>query len=212
MLIATKAIVLKTIPYGDTSVISRLFTEHEGKVSVLAKGAWRKKSTSGALLEPMNHLHLQYYYKSSRKIQILKDCGYSARYSNIRKHLDRTLLGLTIIEMLDKSTLEYNPLPVLYRLGWRIMQKLNEDSTNGQLVFAFFLYQLSLRLGFMPEINYCLKCKTELTVCVFDEMVGELICLECSPQGKLQIKTNNIAFLKKLKRRKVQLDIIYYVF
>ena len=198
MLIATNALVLKTIPYGDTSVISRLFTETEGKVSVLAKGAWRKKSTTGAVLEPMNHIYLQYYHKDSREIQILKDCGFSTKYTHIRNNLRRTLLGFSIVEILDKSTLDNNPFPILYRLGWRVLEKLNNNNNDVLLVFAFFLYQLSLRIGFMPEINQCRKCKSQLSSCIFDEQLGELICLECSPQGKLQLEEKNMAFLRQL--------------
>ena len=59
MIISTNAIVLKTIRYGDSSIISRLFTENHGKVSIIAKGAWRPKKTSGMILEPMKHIHLQ---------------------------------------------------------------------------------------------------------------------------------------------------------
>ena len=72
MLISTNAIVLKTTPYGDSSIISRLFTEDYGKVTVMAKGAWRPKKTTGPLLEPMNHIHLNYYHKNSREIHILR--------------------------------------------------------------------------------------------------------------------------------------------
>ena len=73
MLISTNAIILKTIPYGDSSIIFRIFTENHGKVSVIAKGARRPKKPLGLFLEPMNHIYLQYYYKNTREIQILKD-------------------------------------------------------------------------------------------------------------------------------------------
>ena len=58
MLIATNAIILKRIPYSDTSVICRAFTENWGKVTILAKGALRPKNIIGALLEPVNHVHI----------------------------------------------------------------------------------------------------------------------------------------------------------
>ena len=49
MLIKTNAIVLNRISYSETSLICRLFTQDEGKVSILAKGALRPKKTIGAL-------------------------------------------------------------------------------------------------------------------------------------------------------------------
>ena len=199
MLISTSAIVLKTIPYGDTSIISRLFTEDQGKVTILAKGAWRPKNNAGALLEPMNHIHLQYYHKSSREIQILKDGVFSQQFSNLRKELNKIIMGLTIVEMIDKSTMDNNPFPILYRLGWRVLKKLNDEKQNIWLVLIFFLYQLSLRLGFLPNLKNCSKCNVVLTSGCFDDYAGELVCMYCSTQNRINLEENCLAALQKLE-------------
>ena len=199
MLISTSAIVLKTIPYGDTSIISRMFTEDQGKVTILAKGAWRPKNNAGALLEPMNHIHLQYYHKSSREIQILKDGVFSQQFSNLRKELNKIIVGLAIVEMMDKSTMDNNPFPILYRLGWRVLEKLNDEKQNIWLVFVFFLYQLSLRLGFLPNIKKCSKCNADLISGCFDNYTGELICVNCSTQSKISLDENSLSALQKLE-------------
>jgi len=199
VLISTSAIVLKTIPYGDTSVIARMFTEDQGKVTILAKGAWRPKNNAGALLEPMNHIHLQYYHKNSREIQVLKDGGFTQQFSNLRKELSKVIVGLTIVEMMDKSTLDNNPFPILYRLGWRVLEKLNDEKQNIWLVFVFFLYQLSLRLGFLPNIKKCSKCNADLISGCFDNYTGELICVNCSTQSKISLDENSLSALQKLE-------------
>ena len=62
MLIETNAIVLKRIAYSETSIICRMLTENFGKVSVLSKGAWRSKKAFGPILEPPNHVYIQYYH------------------------------------------------------------------------------------------------------------------------------------------------------
>ena len=199
MLISTSAIVLKTIPYGDTSIISRVFTEDQGKVTILAKGAWRPKNNAGALLEPMNHIHLQYYHKSSREIQILKDGVFSQQFSNLRKELNKIIVGLAIVEMMDKSTMDNHPFPILYRLGWRVLKKLNDEKQNIWLVFIFFLYQLSLRLGFLPNLKKCSKCNAYLTSSWFDDYTGELVCMDCSTQSKINLEENSLSALQKLE-------------
>ena len=84
MLISTNAVVLKTIPFGESSIISRLFTKDHGKITVMAKGAWRPKNTTGPMLEPMNHISIQYYHKKSRQIQVLKDAHLVQQFFNIR--------------------------------------------------------------------------------------------------------------------------------
>ena len=176
-----------------------MFTEDQGKVTILAKGAWRPKNNAGALLEPMNHIHLQYYHKNSREIQVLKDGGFTQQFSNLRKELSKVIVGLTIVEMMDKSTLDNNPFPILYRLGWRVLEKLNDEKQNIWLVFVFFLYQLSLRLGFLPNLKKCSKCNADLTSGCFDDYTGELICLNCSTQSKISLDENSLSALQKLE-------------
>jgi len=199
MLISNNAIILKTIPYGDSSIISRLLTENHGKITIMAKGAWRPKKATGPILEPMNHVHLQYYHKNSRDIQILKDVELIRQFSILRSRLDRIVLGQTIVEVLDKSTPENYPLPILYRLGWRVLDKMNHPDMNYWMVFTFYLYQLSLRLGFMPNLKTCCQCKSILSCAFIDNRIGELICPDCVSQSKLSLNKDSIIFLQKLE-------------
>ena len=199
MLISTNAVVLKTIPYGDTSIISRLFTKDHGKITVMAKGAWRPKKTTGPLLEPMNHIHLQYYHKNSSDIQILKDTELIHQFFILRSTLDRIILGQVVVETLDKSTSANNPLPILYRLVWRVLDKMNHADVNYWMVYTFYLYQLSLRLGFMPNLKTCCQCNSIFTNALIDSRTGELICDNCDPLSKLSLNKNSLIFLQKLE-------------
>ncbi len=198
MLIATNAIILKRIPYSDTSIICRAFTEDWGKVTILAKGVLRPKNITGALLEPVNHIHIQYYNKSNRDIQILKDASFIQQYPIIRNSLSKIILGLAIVEIIDRATLDCNPYPVLYRLGWRVLEKLNDETQNFWLVFAFFLYQFSIRLGFMPNLKNCSKCNSEISQGGIDEYTGELVCEKCVMQNQIHLEENSFTILKKI--------------
>ena len=88
MLIKTPGIVLKRFPYSETSIICRIYTRDMGKISLLAKGVWKQKHTIGPLFDPLNHLHIHYYNKKTRNIQILKDAGFVYPFSYIRNKLD----------------------------------------------------------------------------------------------------------------------------
>ena len=165
----------------------------------MAKGAWRPKKTTGPILEPMNHIHLQYYNKNSRDIQILKDTQLKCQFSILRSELDRIILGQAVVESLDKSIPPNNPLPILYRLGWRVLDKMNQTGVNFWMVFVFYLYQLSLRLGFMPNLKTCCQCNSVFSHAFIDDHKGELICPDCGPGSKLSLKKNTLIFLQKLE-------------
>ena len=108
------------------------------------------------------------------------------------------ILAFAIVEIIDKSTLESNPYPILYRLGWRALDKLNDQNQNFWFVFAFFLYQVLLRLGFMMNLNNCCKCNQAVIRGGLDDYSGELVCTDCVSRCKIKISYNGCAFLKQL--------------
>lgn len=209
MIIKTNAIVLKIIPYSDTSVIAKLFTEEHGKISIIAKGAWKPKKSFGNMLDPMKHISIQYYYKDSRSIQILKDISLIKQFSIIRAKLKKIILGQAIIEILDKSTIESAPMPILYRLCWRVLYKMNDSDINCKILFLFFLYQITVQLGFMPNVDTCSKCNKNLEGAFINLVVGELVCLECKEQSTIYINQEGLGVLKLLKS--LHLDNIHYL-
>ena len=198
MLIQTNAIVLNRILFRDTSIIVRLFTENEGKVSILSKGAWRPKNTTGPLLEPMNHINIQFFHKNNREIQILKEAVFVQKFALLRNNLGRIALALAVVEIIDKSTLQNNPSPLLYRLGWRVLDKLNDINQNIWFVFAFFLYQFSLIMGFLPNINNCSQCKKSIYQAGINNFTGELLCSNCFDECNIKISKKGYNFIRQL--------------
>ena len=104
MIIKTNAIVLRSIPYSDTSVICKLFTENKGKVTILAKGALNSKKFVSALLEPVNHIHLQYYHRENREIQLFKEAIFVNNYPILRQCLNSIPLFTKVSSNVVRST------------------------------------------------------------------------------------------------------------
>ena len=65
MIINTDAIVLKTFSYGETSLISRCFTKHKGKISFIIKGAKSKKNLISPYFQPLSFINI--IYKENEK-------------------------------------------------------------------------------------------------------------------------------------------------
>ena len=203
MLITTDAIVLKRIPFSDTSLICKVFTKTNGKVTIIAKGARSNKKTTSAILEPSNHIQMQYYHKSNRDVQLLKDAVFINHYSNMRKSLNRIILALASVEILDKSTKEEHANHIIYRLIWRILDKLDDINTNELIVFAFYLYQLSLRTGYMINVSICHQCMNSMNRGWINIHNGDIVCKEC-----LEINKNFIDFSFLIKLKSLHLDEI----
>lgn len=198
MIVSTDAIVLRTVNYSETSIIATLFSKESGKIALMAKGARKPKSEFAAQLEPMNILNLNYFHKDGRNIQLLKNSSFIEDSMVIRENFDSLHYGLTIVEILDKLLHENDIDPIAFRLSVKIFSALKSAQLNNDILFSFFLLQLSIRLGFMPELNKCCNCLTQLESAKFDEYRGELMCKSCIQGSEINLSVATINLLKAL--------------
>jgi DNA repair protein RecO (recombination protein O) len=198
MMVSTDAIVLRTVNYSETSIIATLYSKESGKIALIAKGARKPKSPFAAQLEPMNILHINYFHKDTRNIQLLKNSSFLENSMGIRENFDSLNYGLTVVEILDKLIQENDIDPIIFRLSIRTLSALRSAQINFNIVFSFFILQLLVRLGFMPELNKCCNCSGNLETAKFDEHRGELICKNCIHEGKINFSSRTINLLKAL--------------
>jgi DNA repair protein RecO (recombination protein O) len=71
VIINTPAIVLKSFPYGETSLITRCFTKEKGKVSFIVRGARSKKSSKFSHFQPMSYIDIIYNHKPKNELQTI---------------------------------------------------------------------------------------------------------------------------------------------
>ena len=198
MIVSTDAIVLRTVNYSETSIIATLLSNESGKIALIAKGARKPKSLFFAQLEPMNILNINYFHKHARNIQLLKNSSFIENSMDIRGNFASLNYGLTIVEILDKLLQENDTDPIIFRLSIRTLSALKSAQINYNIVFSFFLMQLSIRLGFMPELDKCCNCFANLEAAKFDEHRGELICENCAHGSEITFSAGTINLLKAL--------------
>ena len=83
MIVHTPAIVLKSFPYGDTSIIARCFSQEKGKISLMIKGARSKRSPKSAQFQPLSYVDLIYNHKPNRNLHILSKVNFREFWSQI---------------------------------------------------------------------------------------------------------------------------------
>lgn len=198
MLASADAIILRRVAYSESSFIITIFTREFGKIALIAKGARKPKSPFSSVLEPMNIVHIDFLHKDARHVQILKNVHLIEDLVGIRNHFENLQFGLTTVDILDKTTHENDPSTVHYRLCKSTLQILNKRDKGGPLIFAFFLLQLSIRSGFMPQLNCCCNCSQPLSDAVIDIHSGEFSCLSCIPLGEIKISKATLNVLKLL--------------
>ena len=106
MLHKTKGIVLKTVKYGDTSIIASLYTELFGVQSYIVNGvrtSTKKGSGKANLFQPASMLDLVVYHSDLKNLQRLKEFKWSYLYQDLFFNVVKNSVGLFMIELLQKT-------------------------------------------------------------------------------------------------------------
>src|SRR6266550_7603760 len=101
----TKGIVLRTVKYGETSVIVSVFTELFGIQSYLVNGvrtSTKKGSGKGNLFQPAAILDMIVYHNDLKQLQRVKEFKWDYLYQHIFSDIGKNAVALFMIELLTK--------------------------------------------------------------------------------------------------------------
>jgi len=101
----TKGIVLRTVKYGDTSVIVTIFTELFGIQSYLVNGvrvSTKKGSGKANLFQPAAILDLIVYHSDLKNLQRIKEFKWDHLYLHIFSDIKKNGVAVFMVELLTK--------------------------------------------------------------------------------------------------------------
>ncbi len=105
MIHKTKGIVIRTIKYGETSIVATIFTELFGMQTYLINGVRKqqKKNGMGIMLQPSAILDLEVYHNDMKNMQRIKECSWAAVYQNLLSDVVKNSIVTYMLELLLKS-------------------------------------------------------------------------------------------------------------
>ncbi|PIB38373.1 DNA repair protein RecO [Maribacter sp. 4G9] len=169
MQVTTKAIVLTSIKYGDTSLIVRIYTESDGLKSYLLRGilASKKGKVKKALFHPLSQLEIVANHRNKGSLESIKEAKIHYHYQNVHNNMVKNAMALFLAEMLANSIHEEESNKELFRFLEASLQwmDIHTEISNFHL---YFLLLLTKYLGFYPDLE-------KVDAPYFDLLEGEFI-------------------------------------
>lgn len=159
MLHTTRGIILNTVDFSDTSIISKIYTEAFGIQSYLIRGAKRKNaSVRSNLFQPLSCLELIVYKKEKKQLQSLKEARPEFHFTSIPHDPAKTSIVFFINEVILKCLHEEENNPGLFSFLHETIQSLDAAEKNFTNLHLIFLIRFSRFLGFYPQGSYSASC------------------------------------------------------
>lgn len=156
MIYQTKGIVLRTIKYGETSVVVNIFTELFGIQSYLVNGIRiAGKSSRASLFQPTSILEMEVYHNDLKNLQRIKECGWSYLYENVLSDVTKNSVAVYMVELLQKCLKQPENNTDLFNFSEDAFMQLDiaaqASTANFPLYFSLHLVHF---FGFSIQDNY----------------------------------------------------------
>lgn len=218
--LSTKALVLSTIKYGDTSLIVRCFTLESGIKSYLIKGVLSSKRgpIKAAYFQVLTQLHIEANHNAKGRLNSLKEVRVLHPYTSIYANIFKQTISLFLSEVLNSTIREEeaNEGLFLYLETSFVWLDTHSEISNFHLLF---LINLTRYLGFYPDLR-----KRELDI--FHLQEGSFVSSSNDQQiitgtDLLQFKKllgihfdrmNSLRFSKSERQQVLKIILRYYQF
>lgn len=152
-----KGIVLHTLKYNDSSVIVNVYTEQNGRMSLLAAIPRNKKaSVKTVLFQPLSIIEFETDYRVNTNLNRIKEVKSAYPFRSLPYHPYKSAIALFMAEFLYRALREEAQNTPLYAYLQHSILWLDEcehDFSNFHLVF---LIRFSRFIGLYPNIEgYC---------------------------------------------------------
>ena len=197
MIINTNAIVLKTFSYGETSLISRCFTEDRGKISFIIKGAKSKKNLIAPYFQPLSYINIIFNENEKRELQIVSKVSFVKIWTKIPLSLKKMTLAQSILDISDFTLERNDPYPNLFKILIKTFLYFENGDFDENVVFWHYECKVLSEMGFLidtednqefTQISIKLK-KTDTSFSVLENLIkGNLSKIDIDSLSKKENK------------------------
>lgn len=195
-IVKMKGIIIAENNMGDFDKMLTMLTPGVGKISCVAKGARRPKSS---LLAGTQFLCFgEYVMYKGQEHYTINSCDTIEVFYNLRIDLDKLQYAVDITKIIQDVANENENSYKILQLYLNTLYMLSETDKNPDFIVSVFKIKLLCFLGFKPRIDSCTFCGAKEKLNYFSIKDNGLKCEECyrSDKGAIHISDSTATGLK----------------
>lgn len=183
-----EGIVLRSVRYGEADAVLTLYTRDRGRVSAIAKGARRPKSSLGARAQPGVRIEAM-LHQGRGNLARLGSAALLEPNAGIWARADRLRAAGSILDSAYRVLPEEDPSPEAYALLTRALGALSRaDEHNGPADHHPIVLAVRAKLvvisGLLPRLGPCADCAPGARLIAFGAGAGGALCEDCAGLGQ----------------------------
>lgn len=158
MILSHSCLVLRSIKFGETSLITTAFTRNKGVQTFILKGVrkgTKTRSSRAGLLQPASQLNLVAYDRPGQNMHLVREFEPTFLYQTITEEVVKNSIALFVIEILLRLLPPDAPAPEVFDFATAFLQdtdRLPADFCSH--LPLFFLIRCGELMGYSVSGNY----------------------------------------------------------
>lgn len=178
--IQSPAVLVRSVAYGEADLILTLFTESDGKVAAVARGARRSAKRFGGALEPIHELVVAFEDKG-KELCVLREARIFRAHTGITADLDALDAAGRALRWIRHLCPSRTREPSVWSSLVGLLDALDTRTETLQNVAAFGI-KLLADMGYGIDFQGCVRCGKpcpEGRSAFLDPAGGGLVCMAC---------------------------------
>lgn len=197
----TKAFVLKTQDYRDTSLMATFATQDFGKIKGIVRGIRDGRGRFGSTLEPFSLNEIVFYKRRRGDLHQITQVELIDLFHELRSDLEALGHCSYMSELLDQLTEEEDRPKGPFDILWDALQFMRGGASCKRTVRIFEMKLLNM-LGLLPEVLKCVECGLgfrQSESIFFSPQSGGILCQSCRGEDPvaLPVSKGTLLFMQK---------------
>lgn len=209
----SRGIPLTYIRQGESSIISKIFTEEKGLQTFIIKGVRSKNSKKKlSYFEPLMLLNINANFNAKQSLQYLGDVTIATNLDDTKNKIYNRFIGFFIAEVGSNVLQEGEKTPGLFNFIWQTTINLYSSTETDPNFTLHYLLNLSRQLGFYPSLSVKKPSFFELESGeFFDRQRALKTCLSKKQSAYLKdLIENKEVVIPQIERLELLKELLYY--
>ncbi|MBK6940775.1 MAG: DNA repair protein RecO [Planctomycetes bacterium] len=190
--LARDAIVLRRAPFSETSQVVDLLTPDDGRLSVLARGSYRDKSTFGGPLDVLTRGVADVQRRKRSELDLLHGFKITQPWRGLRRELTTWLAASHALELVRAFAWPRDREPALFDALAGVLELLDRARERYEIeaYLTSFAGRVLAIAGFVPVLDACVRCGGDVADAKrgwLSLAQGGLLCGSCSTPDRTAI-------------------------
>lgn len=197
MYIKTMGLVLRETLYKESSKMLTVLTSEQGKIGLLARGARRRGSRTGASAQLLSYSEITYL--EGKTGRVLTEARCIEMFEGLRSDLSLLSLASYFAEVLETISEGDGSGPEILQLGLNSLYALSSSICAPEIVKAAFEVRAMCISGYAPALEACAVCGREDAAEPRLNLGGVIRCKSCLLDGggpDLELCSGSLAALR----------------